>query len=112
MVHEAVLRAFDGTLETLEVVVRIRNARKSIFVGFGELRVPAVKVVENLGEIEKKHECRIKRMGGLYVVVPNVVGEIIKRDGVLCSICDEHREKLRKWMKEHGAFVVKKLLEG
>jgi len=112
--HKFVLDAFDGTLETqpLEVVVRVGNLRKSIFVGFGEIRVPILGIRQNLEEIEKKCKCKIRKVGSRYVVIPNVVGEIIKKDGFLCSVCDEHRRKLRDWMKEYGAFVVRKLLEG
>ena len=113
-VHKTVLDAFDGTLESqpLEVVVRVRDVRKSIFVGFGEIRVPVIKDIRNLEEIGKEYECKIKRIGDKYIIIPNVVGEIIKKDGLLCSVCDEHRKKLRDWMYEYGAFVIRKLLEG
>jgi len=61
-------------------------------------------------ELEKEHECRIKRTGKGWIITPNVVGDIIERDGVLCSASEEHRKALEAWMKTHGGIVIKTLL--
>ena len=113
MVHEKVLKAFDGTLDTqpLEVTVKLgERKKKMIFIGMGEIRIPVMKDVEDFERLEKEHECRIVRNGSIYVVTPKVVSEIIEKDGLLCSACDEHREKLREWMINHGVYVIKYLV--
>ncbi|WP_456327789.1 hypothetical protein [Archaeoglobus sp.] len=112
MVHEKVLKAFDGTLETqpLEVTVKLGERKKKIFIGMGEIRVPLIKSIENVDNLEREYECRIVRRGNVYVVTPNVVSEIIEKEGVLSSACEEHRKKLREWMVNHGGYVIKHLV--
>ena len=112
MVHEKILKAFDGTLETqpLEVTVKLVERKKKIFIGMGEIRIPLTKEVEDFERLEKEHECRIVKNGSIYVVTPKVVSEIIEKDGLLCSACDEHREKLRERMINHGVYVIKYLV--
>ena len=112
MVHEKVLKAFDGTLDTqpLEVTVKLGERKKMIFIGMGEIRIPLIKEVEDFERLEKEHECRIVRNGSIYVVTPKVVLEIIEKEGLLSSACDEHREKLREWMVNHGVYVIRHLV--
>ena len=112
MVHEKVLKAFDGTLDTqpLEVTVKLGERKKMIFIGMGEIRIPLIKEVEDFERLEKEHECRIVRNGSIYVVTPKVVLEIIEKEGLLSSACEEHREKLREWMVNHGVYVIKYLV--
>jgi len=109
MVHEKVLKAFDGTLETqpLEVTVKLGERKKKIFIGMGEIRIPLIESIENVENLEREHECRIVRTGNIYVVTPNVVSEIIEKEGVLSSACEEHRRELRKWMENHGIHVMR-----
>lgn len=113
MVHEKVLKAFDGTLDTqpLEVTVKLGERKKKIFIGMGEIRIPVIRDVEDFEQLEKEHECRIVRNGSIYVVTPKVVSEIIEKEGLLSSACDEHREKLREWMINHGVYVIRCLVE-
>mgnify|MGYP000554195570 CR=1 FL=1 len=113
MVHEKVLKAFDGTLDTqpLEVTAKLRERKKRIFIGMGEIRIPVIKDVVDFERLEKEHECRIVRNGNIYVVTPKVMSEIIEKEGLLCSACDEHREKLREWMVNHGVYVIRRLVE-
>jgi len=112
MTLEKILRAFEGvtTTQPLEVNIKFREKRMKILVGLGEIIVCSnISGAEKLGEI---YECKIIKNGGRsYRIVPNVVRDIIKRDGVLASCCDEHREKLRKWFKENGVELLRVLLE-
>lgn len=107
MVPEKVLKAFDGTLDTqpLRVSVKFKGLKERIFVRMGEIEVPAVVKEVNLEQLEREHECRITKRGNFYIVTPNFVFDIIKKEGLLSSVCDEHRKKLRKWMTEHGCVV-------
>jgi len=113
MVHEIVLKAFDGTLERqpIEIAVRIGESRKKLYVGMGEVRVPKADSNVNVEELEKTYRCTIKETVNGWVIVPNVVRELIEKDGFIASCCDEHRRALRSWMEEQGAELLKILLK-
>jgi len=111
--HEKVLKAFEGTLETqpLEVRVKLGDKRKKMFVSMGEIRIPAMKDLVDIEMLEEEYECKVARHGKLYIVTPKVVKEIINKEGVLSSYCEEHRRKLREWMQNHGIHVMRYFIE-
>jgi len=112
MVHENVLKAFDGTLTTqpVKTTVRLKERKWIAYIGMGEIRLPEVKNVKDFEQIEEECRCRIKRNGSVFIVIPNVVSEIIEKDGVLNSACDEHRAKLREWFSNYGVRVLRHLV--
>lgn len=109
---DKILKAFDGTLNTQPVKVRIKFYEKRwvAFVGMGEIRIPTSKTGIGIEQIENECKCKIKRNGSGVSVIPNVVSEIIERDGFLSSACDEHRSRLREWMKNYGIRVLRHLV--
>ena len=114
MVHEKVLEAFDGTLDIqpFEVTVKLGERRKAVLIWMGEIKIPLIKDIDGkqLEKLEKEHECTIIRSGRGYKVTPKIVSEIIEKEGLLASICEEHRKKLREWMINHGVYVIKYLV--
>ena len=111
MTHENVLKAFDGSLSTQPVraTVRLKGRKWIAYIGMGEIRLPSVKA-RDFEQIEKEYRCKIKRSGSVYIVIPDVVSEIVEKEGVLSSACDEHRAKLRKWFTDYGVSVLRYLV--
>ncbi len=111
--NRKVLEAFTGksTETPIAINVRFGETVKKIYVGFAEIRIPfETKAKADVETLEKEHDCRIKRVGNGWLVVPNVVSEIIEKDGAICSACDEHIRALEEWMDEHSGVVIKALL--
>jgi len=111
MTHENVLKAFDGSLSTQPVraTVRLKGRKWIAYIGMGEIRLPSVKA-RDFEQIEKECRCRIRRNGSVFIVIPDVVSEILEKDGVLNSACDEHRAKLREWFSNYGVCVLRYLV--
>ena len=110
MVHEKVLMAFEGVLETqpIGITAKLGERKLKIYIGMGEIRIPVVEEIDE--KAFEKHDCKVKRAGNQYIIIPNLVEEIIERDGCLCSFLDRHRDALRAWFLRHGARVVKEAM--
>jgi len=80
--------------------VKIKGTVSKMYVTFGEIRIPAsaVRGRPDLAELGKKYGCKIVDTGQYLRIVPNVVEEIIKKDGALASSDPEHQEELKKWV--------------
>ena len=96
----SVTRAFTGGGL---VSIRIRNTPYSILVEFGEIRLPRIEKLldkQRREELEEKYGCRIIDAESYIAVIPDIVGEIIERDGALAT-CDEHRRLLSGWLERN-----------
>ena len=110
-----VVKAFCGLTDNspLAVNIKFKSHRIKIFVAFGEIIIPRPpKPLSELEKIEQEFECKVRVTGFVTKVVPNVVEEIVKKDGVLCSAVDEHVNALRNWFEKHGLRVIGTLLFG
>lgn len=112
-VHPFVVEAFTGVSMNHPVSVKVKVGKtvKKIFILFGEVLIPFFTEVEDLGALEKKHMCKIQKTGQGLKITPNVVEEIIEKEGVLCSMFEEHRKALKNWIAVHGAKLIYTILK-
>jgi len=105
--------AFCGLLDESPIVVNVKFKEKriKIFIAFGEIIIPRLpKERSVLPKLEDKFKCKIKIMGFTTRITPNIVEEIIQKDGALSTADSKHVEALRSWFEEHGRNVIGALL--
>jgi len=108
---EKVLDVFTGLspTEPQRIRVKYKGSAVEILISFGELKIPVLRAIDD-ESIEMRYECKIREQHPYYVVTPNVVDEILGREGILSSADPEHVKMLRKWFKEYGVKVIAEII--
>jgi len=95
----------------IAINVKFKEKRIKVFIGFGEIIIPRLpKERSVLPKLEDKFKCKIKIKGVTTRIIPNIVEEIIQKDGVLSTADSKHVDALRSWFEEHGRNVIGALL--